>query len=161
MYAELITIIAKDSQKPIHLPKFKLSQNESSLDETRQKNDSLKKDYENSKRQLENLTKDHLSFFETFQGNFKKQEQSVKEISELSDKLEDEIVLTKSRILEKQKKIQTLQTQLATQKLSLEYRGRQISIYKSYSLSWPLLLSLLLFTFLLISYQKLSQRIVY
>ena len=161
MYAELIGIITNDSHRPIILPKLKLSQSDSSVDEQWQKNNSLKKEYENLKRQLENLTKDHLSFFETFKGNFKKQEQSIKEISELSNKLEDEIVLIKSRILEKQKKIQILQTQLATQQISLEYRGRQISTNKNYSLSWQLLLFLLLCTFLLISYQKLSERIVY
>lgn len=161
MYEDFIDVIVKDSKCPGFLNRLSGSVAGDDVVGARNKNAGVKKEYENLKRQLENLTKDHLSFFETFQGNFKKQEQCLKEIKDLSDKIEDEIVATKSRILEKQEKISTLQTRLAEDKLALEYKGRLISTYKNYTLSWPVLFAIFACTFLLISYQNVAERVVY
>lgn len=161
MYEEFIDVVVKDSKCPSFLSKLAGNVPGNDVAELRNKNAGMKKEYENLKKQLENLTKDHLSFFETFQGNFKKQEQCLKEIKELSDKIEDEIVATKSRILEKQEKIEIIQTQLAEDKLSLEYKGKLIAAYKDYTLSWPVLFAIFACTFFFISYQNVADRVVY
>ncbi len=92
------------------------------LSSLQNENSRLKQDYESIKNHLQNLTKDHLAFFETFQINFLEQEKALKAISDVTGQLEDEIVKRTSKVIEKQEYIEKLQNDLksSTQILKIE-----------------------------------------
>lgn len=83
-------------------------------------NAKLKEDYDSIKFHLQNLTKDHLVFFETFQMNFLEQEKALKAISDITGQLEDEIVKKTQIIIEKQEYIENLKKSLIKSQKELQ-----------------------------------------
>ena len=83
-------------------------------------NAKMKEDYESFKFHLQNLTKDHLVFFETFHMNFLEQEKALKAISDVTGQLEDEIVKRTQVIIEKQEYIENLKASLISSQKELQ-----------------------------------------
>jgi predicted nuclease with TOPRIM domain len=110
-------------------------------------NSRLKQEYESIKNHLQNLTKNHLAFFETFQINFIEQEKALKAISDVTGQLEDEIVKRTSKVIEKQEYIEKLQNSIksSAQMLKIEEEKREKSFQVPLILIFMVLAALMLY----------------